>query len=92
MAEHTWGDDWKHWGTLNTAIAFIYKTFEDRTLHTISMKEKYGTVRYEFINPIYDRPEWYSQTLLWDELKKVVKEATIKWPEIKEELIEDLID
>jgi len=46
---HEWGDDWPYWDDLYRAEKFIYTwTYRLAGLRLLS-KEKYGTIRYEYL-------------------------------------------
>lgn len=47
MTYHVWGDDWPHWDKLDKAQDFIYEYANRRGLK-LFMKEKWGTIRYQF--------------------------------------------
>lgn len=53
MPSHEWGDDWfeEHGGELIDAIDFISNYVNENSYYYLSMKEKYGTIRYEFLCP-----------------------------------------
>ena len=48
---HIWGDDWKYWDTLYEAESFIFNYVYKYSRCRVLTKEKYGTLRYEWILP-----------------------------------------
>ncbi len=46
---HVWGDSWSHWEELYEAEQYIVNYVYKYSRCHISMKEKYGTLRYEWI-------------------------------------------
>ena len=50
MPWHHWGSEWfeKHGEDLNDAMRYIHKEMKRRTGCIIFMKEKFGTIRYEY--------------------------------------------
>lgn len=46
---HEWGDGWPYWDMLHKAHDQIERTFRRLTGCTLISKEKYGTLRYEYI-------------------------------------------
>ncbi len=56
MPYHVWGDDWPYWNDLYAAEIFIWNYVYRRTRCRVSMKEKYGTLRYSFVYPPH--PRW----------------------------------
>ena len=46
---HIWGDDWPHWDKLYAAELFIYKYVYKYSFFRLSSKEKWGTLRYEWL-------------------------------------------
>jgi len=81
---HIWGDEWfeKHGENLREAEQWIAEEVFARTGHRLSSKEKYGSLRYEYIHD-GEISDWHT---LWT----VVQEAAIKWPHLKDELYEDI--
>lgn len=123
MTYHTWNDDWPYWEELYKAESYIVKWTYRLSLCHLSSKEKYGTIRYEYIFPPggrryktpiidaflklfgevnydghkYQKYMWGNSYLynVWIKfgkyiLKKVVNRATKKFPNVKEEILEDL--
>jgi len=96
MPHHTWGDDWPYWQELYAAETwvgdYVYKWSRCRLVS----KEKYGTIRYEFILPPDGRVcnvSWVYKK--WTTfgcfiLHKAIKKAYIKFPNVAEELSCDL--
>jgi hypothetical protein len=89
MTYHVWGDDWPYWDDLKDAEQYISEYVCSRTECGISMKEKYGTLRYEFIwVPSHlDYVNMHSSVIR--HLKDAVMDAVDKWPHIKLEITED---
>ena len=83
MTQHIWGDEWfeKNGGDLDNAGTWIAKQVHKATGKPCSWKEKYGTLRYEFID--------YSDPKYCKALHAAIEKATKKWPHIKDELLED---
>ncbi len=48
---HTWGDDWSHWDELYKAQSYLSKYVYKWSRCRLSCKEKYGTIRYEWMFP-----------------------------------------
>lgn len=103
---HSWGDEWfeKYGPDLYKAEEFIQRYVKRHSLCTLVSKEKWGTLRYEWILPppsrifFKHRWEWYwntSKLYGWwyklgkSTLKRAVKKAAKKWPHLKEELWSD---
>lgn len=99
------GDNWEHWGDLRTAQMWIIQEVRRRSFCTLICKEKYGTIRYEYVLPPKGRLmgltklsfAWNNSWLFrkwqawgWRILLGVVFEAIYKWPQCKDELLEDL--
>ena len=51
MSYHDWGDTDFDWKGLNEAMLFIYDYVYFRSLCRAMMKEKYGSIRYEYVWP-----------------------------------------
>lgn len=51
MTYHIWGDDWPYWDDLYEAKNFIVDHVYDKSWCRLCCKEKYGTIRYEFLFP-----------------------------------------
>ncbi len=94
---HDWSDDWPHWKELYAAEEYIGNYVYKYSRCRLSSKEKYGTLRYERIIP----PRWcwymwdmwiYSKwTLLGQKvLIRAVSKAVKKFPNVKEEILDDL--
>ena len=101
---HIWGDDWPHWNDLYAAEDYIYKLVKLFTRCTLVSKEKYGTIRYEYIFPPQGGlcyRSWYKhmwihswlyyqwQKLGWRVCAWAIKKATRKWPYLTHELVMD---
>jgi len=100
---HTWGDGFDFEG-LHTAGLFIMDYTKRRSLCNLSWKEKYGTIRYEYIFPpfgsFYGRNRvhyWWICSriynkwaeLTWYIVYRGIKKAIAKWPHLKDELLSD---
>jgi hypothetical protein len=86
---HYWGDDWEHWDDLRDAEEYISKEM-DKKGYSLSSKEKYGSIRYE---GMYDRKSKFHYPPLsegWKVLYEVVKEAIDEYPQLEDELLEDI--
>lgn len=87
MPHHIWNDTWfrEHGETLQEAMIWIMDEVEKRSKGkaSVSLKEKYGTVRYEHMRPADDLYHWI---FLW----KVVKDAVKIYPELEDELVSDI--
>lgn len=46
---HYWGDSWPFWDDLNGAHRWITEELNKRTWCSLWSKEKYGTIRYEYV-------------------------------------------
>lgn len=53
MSYHLWGDDWEHWNDLYKAETWIRKYVKRHSLCRIISKEKYGSIRFEYLLPPY---------------------------------------
>ncbi len=102
---HEWGDNDYDWKGLNEAMTFIRSYVRRHSLCTLSMKEKYGTIRYERMMPPYVWRSvpffvanfWFNCSLYnkwaeygWSTLVDAIWEAQKKWPHLKDEIMEDL--
>lgn len=123
---HEWGDNWPYWSKLYEAEHFIWVyTYRYSRCNLIS-KEKYGTLRYEYLFPpggsVRFGPHLYVPFLrrtvkiankkfpnqkiyiwMWSQswlyrlwakygrwvLRKAIKKACEKYPEVKAEILED---
>lgn len=103
---HIWGDDWKWWKELYDAQQFIYKYTYRWSLCRLCSKEKYGTIRYEFMFPPFSGifyNHWYSRWWIssklhnlwarfgWYICGKAIKKALKKWPQLEKELCSDFL-
>ncbi len=122
---HSWGDDWPHWNELYEAENYIIAYVSKYSKCRLSSKEKWGTLRYEYVYPPGSRAWWFSLKLPWKKtikfkdteykinrylfcwptswlyyqwmrfgtytLKKAVKNACIKFPNVAKELTVDLL-
>lgn len=75
---HSWGDDWPHWNDLYEAERFIIDYVYKHSWCRLSCKEKWGTIRYEWVFPprsgIYCKP-WTCVRIpfVWKEYNKNTK-------------------
>lgn len=60
MTYHEWGNDWPHWNELYEAESFIIDYVYKWSRCRLSCKEKYGTIRYEYVYPPGSRAWWLS--------------------------------
>jgi len=51
MTIHYWGDDWPHWNELYEAGNYIHNFVYKYSRCRLVYKEKYGTLRYEWMLP-----------------------------------------
>lgn len=103
---HDWGDDWfeQYGDDLYRAQRYIYDFTKRWSLCRLCSKEKYGTIRYEWIFPPYGGiywNQWYSRwwTQSWIYRKwchfgayicgVAVKKAVKRWPHLETELCSD---
>ena len=103
---HDWGDGWPYWDELWQAETTIVKAVKKYTRCILISKEKYGTIRYEYMFPPYCRV-WYSNKLnrwwqqcwithLWCKLgfyvaKRVILRILRDKPYLAEELLNDAV-
>lgn len=55
---HIWGDDWPHWDDLYKAESYISAYVYKYSFCRLMSKEKYGTIRYEYVYPPFSRKHW----------------------------------
>lgn len=104
MPCHIWGDDWPHWKELYEAQDFIYEHTYRWSRCRLSSKEKYGTIRYEYVFPPYTvtwsksplQHYWMNSRLAglwanfgWYMCGRAIKKAIKRWPHLEDELCED---
>lgn len=51
MTSHIWGDGWEYWQELDEALVYIQDYVYKYGRCRLSAKEKYGTLRYEYLYP-----------------------------------------
>lgn len=97
MTEHEWGDDWflKHGTDLDNAIEYIVSYVKRHTGCTLVCKEKYGTIRYEFMVPpsFVDWSLWLYRkwiTYSWKVCLRAAQDMVNTYPELEDEIMEDL--
>ena len=94
---HTWGDEWPYWDDLRKAESYISSYVRKWSFCGIAMKEKYGTLRYEFLVP----PRWcwyrwncwlYFKWVAFGKrvLIRACYTAAKKYPNVKDEIFDDL--
>lgn len=86
---HEWGEDFD-WDDLQEAMGFIYKYCKWLAGLRVLMKEKYGTIRYEYVW-LWRHSDWRLINM-WQNwiFKVVVTRACKKFPHIALEIIDDL--
>lgn len=82
MPFHTWGDKDFDWDALNRAMSIIYEHM-DEAEGFISMKEKYGTIRYEATWGLKSDKDF-------EILCNGVRDACRVCPNVRAEILEDL--
>jgi hypothetical protein len=94
---HEWGSDF-NFRRLDTAGIYIQDYVYKYSMCRLSWKEKYGTIRYEFLIP--SRWCWYMCNCWiyykWIKLgqyflKKAIRKAIIKFPDMKDEILDDYL-
>lgn len=55
---HTWGNSWPHWEELYKAEEWIYRYVKKYSLCILISKEKWGSLRYEWVFPPFARKQW----------------------------------
>lgn len=67
---HNWGDDWPYWNELYEAQNQIGATLRMLTLCRLICKEKYGSIRYEYILPpggrLFYSSKYYKLQCWWN--------------------------
>jgi hypothetical protein len=104
MTIHMWGDDWPYWPDLENARIFIYKYVKRYSGCRLMSKEKYGTIRYEYVFPpgggLFYRTWWQKYWLGsnlynmwvnfgWKMTARAIRKAVLKWPQLTKELVCD---
>lgn len=105
MSNHYWEDIDFDWGEFHKAQSFIIKYVYRHSLCFLMCKEKYGTIRYEYVFAPFTS-FYYKSTLHklwcqsfivrlwtnygWKTTVKAVYKAIEKWPQFEDELLEDL--
>lgn len=89
MTTHTWGDEWFHqYGPeLDDAMNEIDAHYNEATGKHVMMKEKYGTIRYEFLGAI--------GVINADDFRHLagaIEAVVARHPNIMNEIIEDYKD
>lgn len=98
---HSWNDEWfKQYGKqLHDAENYIRHKTKLWSGCLLSSKEKYGTIRYEHLYPLWWRYAYRNVIIQYCYYKHknlgrfvvriVVKRACKKWPDIQEEILDD---
>lgn len=86
MPYHEWGDKDFNWKALDKAIEFISDRYQAYSQHYPIMKEKYGTIRYEFIHT------WLKTDKDFHYFCSLLLQACARFPSVQEEILEDWID
>ncbi len=93
MPHHEWGDEWfeEFGASMNEAMDYIRDYVEHKTGYKVSMKEKYGTIRYEVVYNPNDFSEYDvdKQRIAYIALNSAVRKAAEIYPQIAEEILED---
>jgi hypothetical protein len=86
-----WGDADFNWDMLDDAMHYMYGRFSREALLAMYMKEKYGTIRYEFWYPKDDSQEqlepWQVKLLL-----TIILDAATVYSEVAKEIVDDIVD
>ena len=104
MTYHIWGDEWfqEHGKELGEAMEFIMDYVQKGTFCYFSIKEKYGTIRYEFIHCrlwyIKWVPYWLKMRVCPILEKRAQRRAStavvlaaLKFPKVSPEILDDWI-
>lgn len=89
---HYWGDEWfqKYGEDLRTAERYIFEFTEFFTGYHLSSKEKYGTIRYEWIVHPKTKEMFYpADTKEWKMIYVAIQSAIRQWPHLEDELLSD---
>lgn len=101
---HSWGDGF-NFRKLEEIGVEIQKELERKTFCTLMWKEKYGTLRYEYIFPPYggifitkwwQRIYWesklycYLQSRAWRKLVKICLKKAKQYPDFEDEILQDI--
>lgn len=84
MPHHEWGDEFDFNG-LEKAAKNLSRLYKKLTRRHIVYKEKYGTIRYEFIH------SWITSEKEFNLFNKCLKHIVKKYPHFAGELVEDWI-
>lgn len=86
MTYHIWGDDWfeANEKDLHNAMKFIETMYKRRTGKYPMMKEKYGTIRYEFIEL------WLTSNEFCLILFEILRRACVKYPGVSPEIVSNI--
>ncbi len=76
MSYHEWGDDWEHWDKLYEAQNFVCDYVYKWTRCRVICKEKYGSIRWEYIVPPKGSPYFLRGVIRapWKVRGKYIKE------------------
>lgn len=83
MTYHIWGDGFD-FELLNEAIVFIIEQYFRRTGNHPLLKEKYGTIRYEYTYM------WIKEDKDVIHLLQVVSDAAARYPSAAPEIVDEL--
>lgn len=83
MAWHCWGDGWEHWNELYKAERYFNKFYEKCTGKYPMTKEKYGTMRFEYIY-LWIESEEHCRIF-----KEGVRRTIKKFPHVAGEVVSD---
>ena len=90
---HFWGDKNFDWDMLTKAMDYIITNCHDRARVHLSIKEKYGTIRYEAAFNIENNGYFNDFKPITSEQRKmvneIVHEAGMAYPDVYEEIMED---
>jgi len=86
MAVHYWGDEWfeKYGDDLFVAGNYIDTVYNNKTGKHLMWKEKYGSIRYEFIGSIGVTTKEDLEAL-----HNCIADAAEKFPHLEEEILGD---
>ena len=84
MAEHMWGDGFD-FDELDQVIEHLRYRFKAELDIEALMKEKYGTIRYEYLFM------WHLERASIEEVRQIIDETVEKYPHLKDEIMEDAV-
>lgn len=80
---HSWGDDWPHWPDLYKAQEYFRNLYERCTGKRPITKEKYGTIRYEWVE-LWIKKEDHLRIF-----REVIRRTVKKFPKVAGEICSD---